>query len=66
MVDPTCIRALNNLGVLALHNDDPWRALSHFLMGVIQDPGNEDLIVNLQGLFDLHPEMKAARAVVFE
>ena len=66
MIDPTCIRALNNLGVIALHKDEPWRALSHFLMGLLQEPQNEDLAINLQGLFDLHPEMSTARAVIFE
>ena len=66
LIDPSSVRALNNLGVMALQSDDPWKALSHFLMGVIQDPENEDLMINLQGLFDLYPELKTVRSVVFE
>lgn len=66
LVEPTCVRALNNLGVMALQTDEPWRALSYLLMGVIQDPQNEDLVINLQGLFDLYPELKTVRSVIFD
>ena len=66
LVDPACIRALNNLGVLALQNDEPWKALSYFLMGVIQNPSHEDILINLRGLFDLHPELNTAKTVIFD
>jgi tetratricopeptide (TPR) repeat protein len=66
MLDPTCVRALNNLGVMSLQSDEPWKALSHFLMGVIQDSQNEDLMINLEGLFDLYPELTTVRSVIFE
>ena len=66
LVDPSCVRALNNLGVMALQTDEPWRALSYLLMGVIQEPDNEDVVVNLQGLFDLYPEMTTVQSVIFD
>ena len=65
LVDPSCVRALNNLGVMALQASEPWRALSYLLMAIIQSPESEDVIVNLSGLFDLHPEMKTVKSVIF-
>ena len=64
VVDPACIRALNNLGVLALQSDEPWKALSYFLMGIIQNPSDEDILINLRGLFDLNPELNAVKKTV--
>ena len=66
MIDPSNVRALNNLGVMALSGEEPWRALSYFLMGLIQAPSDEDLLLNLHGLFDLNPEMQTVRSVIFD
>ena len=66
VVDPGCIRALNNLGVLALQGDESWKALSYFLMGLIQNPSDEDILINLRGLFDLNPELNTVKSVLFD
>ena len=66
VVDPGCIRALNNLGVLALQGDEPWKALSYLLMGLIQNPSDEDILINLRGLFDLNSELNTVKSVLFD
>ena len=65
-INPDCLRALNNLGVLALHNERPYEALSLFLLGLIQNTQDQDILQNLAALFEQNPHLSLYKYLVFD
>ena len=65
LVDPNSIRALNDLGVISVHQGEPWKALSFLLFGLLHDPDDPSLVQNLSDLFESQPDMRIAQKLVF-
>lgn len=69
VVQKDSVRAMNNLGVLALQEATPgseWKALSYFLLAMIHDAQNQDVVQNLSDLFQMYPHLKAMQNIIFD
>jgi len=63
VVDVDSIRALSNLGVVAMQVERPWQALSYLLVALIKDHEDENVVANLHGLLSAYPELKVAQSL---
>ena len=63
VIDVDSIRALSNLGVVAMQVDRPWQALSYLLVALIKDHEDENVVANLHGLLSAYPELQVAQSL---
>ncbi len=61
-LNPHSTRALSDLGVVATQRNEPWKALSFLLMGLIEDQTDEGVVENLSALLVGHPELRVVQS----